>query len=153
MCTSPSASVCDSSGRRSTCLTTRTSAECAQHSFRVPHRQLSVELRAHRASFRKTSARLPSEHLLEHLAHESCNLPSNSSSRPTDCSGDGFTTFTCRVTAPFLYLCIEIDTKNCKIQKRKVLKLWRRGGDSLPALRLKSLEMQELSLSQCIHGF
>src|SRR6266849_562250 len=148
MCSSPSACDCNSSGRRSTCLTTLTSAECVPHSFRAPPRLQSAELRGLPAWSRKTSAQPPLEHPLQHPVPESCNSPSNSSSRSTDCSGDGFTTFTCQVTAPFLYLCIGIDTKNCKIQKTKVLKLWRRGGDSPPALRLKSLEMQELSLSR-----
>ncbi len=36
---------------------------------------------------RSTSAQPPLEHPLQHPAPESCNLPSSSSSRPTDCSG------------------------------------------------------------------
>jgi len=57
-----------------------------------------------------------------------------SAAADTDFSGDGFRALlvTCQVTVSCLYLCIGIDTKNCKMQKRKVLKLWRRGGDSNP---------------------
>src|SRR5216683_3366785 len=149
MCTSPSVPACNSSGKRSTCLTTLISAECAQHSFRAPPRLPSAELQGLRAWSRKTSAQPLSEHLLQHPAHESCNLPLSSSSRPRDCSGDGLGNFTCQVTASFSYLCIGIDTKNCKIQKTKMLESWRRGGDSTPALPLMSLEMQEIPISIC----
>src|SRR5713101_2572247 len=132
MCTSPSACDCNSSGKRSTCLTAPTLAECARRSFLVPPRPPPAELPGLRASSLKPVARLPSEHLPQRPVRESCNWPLSFSFRPTDCSGDGFTNFTCQVTASFLYLCTGIDTKNCKIQKTKVLKPWRRGGDSNP---------------------
>src|SRR6266704_2664628 len=103
MCGSTSAPVCNSSGRRTTCLTTLTSAERAPHSFRVPHRRLFVGLRGRRASFRKTSARLPSEHLLQHPAPESCNSPLSFSFRPTDQSRDGFTNFPYKAGPSFLH--------------------------------------------------
>ncbi len=109
MCSSPSTYACSSSGKRSTCLTTRTSAECARRSFRVPPRQRFAELRAHRAWFPKVSGRLPSER----PAPESCNLPLSSSCRTYGLLMDMASRIS--LVKQLSSLPVGIDMKNCKI--------------------------------------
>src|SRR6266481_3314284 len=105
MCSSPSACDCNSSGKRSTCLTAPTLAECARRSFLVPPRPPPAELRGLRASSLKPLARLPSEHLPQRPVRESCNSPLSFSFRPTDQSRDGFTNFPYKSRTIFLFFC------------------------------------------------